>query len=127
MDLNQLDTVAACTKGAEVRIKDVYDNLTDISIKVVGCDSPVFRAADQKLKMKVRAAEKRKQPLEGEALEALYIEMMAECTLGWTNLQENGKEVVFSKETAKDIYQRFPLIKGQVYVALFDRALYLGN
>lgn len=127
MDLKKLDSVAACERGMEVVIKDELDQPTDIVITVVGVDSSTYRREHARLQAKIEMAKKRGKPLEGEELEALYIELSAKCTTGWTGIEKGVIPIPFDAAAALEIYTAYPLIKTQVFVALYDRAGFLGN
>lgn len=127
MDLTKLDTVAACEKGFPLVIKDAEDMPTDIVIHVVGVDSKVFRNENAKVQARIAMAEKRGKKLDPLELEESYCELLAKCTLGWENLELGGKKLEFSQDKAQEIYQSYPLIKTQVFAALFDRAAFVGN
>ena len=127
MDLSKLDSVSACERGMDVVIKDELDQETDIVITVVGVDSAIYRKEHQRLQAKTDIAKKRGKAIEGVELEALYVELSTKCTTGWKNLQLDGKDVDFSVEKALEIYNAYPIIKTQVFVALYDRAGFLGN
>lgn len=127
MDLKKLDSVAACERGMDIIIKDAEGNETDILVKVVGVDSKVFKLENGKLQVKLKQAERKGKELDPEEVESDYCRVIAKCTLGWENLSENGKDVPFSEDKAAEIYESYPLIKAQVFAALFDRAAFLGN
>jgi hypothetical protein len=127
MDLKKLDSVAACENGRDIVIRDAEGIETDITFNVVGVDSKVFRNENAKLQAKLKLAEKRGKELDADEVESEYCRMIAKCTLGWQNLTEGGKPIPFSEEKATEIYEGFPLIKSQVFAALFDRAAFLGN
>jgi hypothetical protein len=127
MELKQFDTVAACEKGRELTIKDVEGIETDIVFKIVGVDSKVYRTENAKLQAKLKLAEKRGRELELDEVEAEWCRVLAKCTLGWNNFTKDGEPIPFSEAKAAEIYEGYPLIKAQVFAALFDRAAFLGN
>ena len=127
MDLRNLDTVAACERGMEVIIRDLQNQDSNMLISVVGVDSATYRKEHQRLQAKTAIAEKRGKPIVGEELEALYIELSAKCTTGWKNMELNGVDVAFNFEKALEVYNAYPTIKTQVFVALYDRDAFLGN
>jgi len=127
MDLNKLDSVAACEKGFPLSIKDAEDNPTDIVITVVGVDSKIFRNENARIQSRIQMAEKRGKKLDQDELEQDYCALLAKCTLGWENVDKNGKPWEFSQDAAQEVYESYPIIKSQVFTALFDRAAFLGN
>ena len=127
MDLKKLDSVAACERGMDLVIKDELDQPTDIIVSVVGVDSATYRREHARLQAKIEIAKKRGKPIDGDDLEALYIDLSAKCTTGWQNLDMGVTPVPFSVDKALEIYTAFPMIKTQVFVALYDRAGFLGN
>ena len=127
MDLKKLDSVSACERGMDLTINDELDQPTDIVISIVGVDSATYRREHSRLQAKIEIAKKRGKPIEGEDLEVLYVELSAKCTTGWQNMNEGTSPVTFSTEKALEIYTAYPIIKSQVFVALYDRAGFLGN
>ena len=127
MDLNNLDSVAACERGTDIIIKDANDIETDIVISAVGIDSKTYRTEFNKLTARLEQARKRGKPIVGEEAEDLGCWLLARCTSGWKNLTLNGKEVLFSVEKAHEIYTNYPLIKAQVFAEINNRAAFLGN
>jgi hypothetical protein len=127
MDLKKLDSVAACEQGLDVPIKHPDGTPTDITFKVIGVDSKVFRQGHATLQAKLKLAEKRGKEIPHDDIEGEYCRLMARCTLGWENLTDGGKDVPFSQDKAAEIYENYPIIKSQVFVALLDREAFLGN
>lgn len=89
MDLNTIDNSPA-EKGVSLIIKD-----TDIEITVVSMNSN--RA--QKIFLANKEENTDVTPL---------------LTIGWKNITRNGKEIVFSVEEARKLYEEYPLIGNQV-------------
>ncbi|MDK2122602.1 hypothetical protein [Parachitinimonas caeni] len=139
MKLTQLDTISACEKGMSVTIRDADGVETDIRVHIVGVDSAIYRDESRRIDARKQLATKRGKELDGDDLEEAYIGLLAACTTGWDKLEADatlaadlggeldGEQLKFSREVARALYRRFPLIKGQVFAALLDRAAFLGN
>lgn len=81
--------------------------------------------------------------------ESLYCKMMAKCTTGFENVEigpdmeaefrefglNDGEDsdglptkfLRYSEDAALRLYDRIPIIKGQVFVGILERAKFLGN
>lgn len=132
MDLNKLDTIKAANKGMSFFVKDLDGVETDIEISVVGMGGSVHKEASAQRNYELAQLEKGKAPstpaaitAREEAKEALYIECLAKCITGWKNLQENGKDIVFSTEKAVEILTNYPIVKHSVMEATGDMQAFL--
>lgn len=108
MELNQLKTSGLHDTGAEMMVKDQFGNDTDFSITLVGVDSTKWREI--------------KRQIERDAMSAAYgdesskrgqAEYLADATIGWSGLMDDGKDVKFSKDKAKQLYESAPYIADQ--------------
>jgi hypothetical protein len=128
MDLKQLDTKTASNEGRECVIKHPDTGLdTDIKITVAGMDSDLFQEMNDDLKREVREKLKRGKEFEltpDEERERDY-ERLARATLGWSGVEEDGKAIPFSPETALRIYRDFPVIFRQVLAFVGGEANFL--
>jgi len=129
MELGKLDTKTASNAGAEVQITDAAGQLTDIFITVVGIDSDEFRKAEKEMQnRRLKHAQRGgKKSITAEILEDEMIERLARCTTGWRGLTDNGKEVVFSYDKAKELYTDLPLLRDQVEEFIGDRENFLSS
>lgn len=129
MDLKQLDTVTGANAGADMTVYTPDGEKTDITIKLAGRDSDVFRKASRKNQDKrIKMLQKRgRQKMNAAEFEDESISLLADCTLGWDNLQENGKALEFSKENAERLYTDYPDIRRQVDEFIGEPANFLAR
>ena len=123
-ELSNLDVSVHAEQGVEVQIINPKDDTpTGIAIKVLGVFAPRFKELLRQAKRRDEIA--KKNPVAKAVSEAAGDDeeiagLLAEVTLGWSGLQENGKEVVFSKSEAVRIYTRYVLVRQQVFNASLD-------
>ena len=133
IDLANLDTAAACDKGAEI---ELYHPVTkaplNVFFTVLGEDSAVFKNkarefANARLRreatMRGRGKTAEVRSLEDSEIDNLSI--LAECTTGWRTgnsptVTIDGRELPFSKKNAEDFYQRFPKFRDQIQDAITE-------
>lgn len=127
MDIKLLDTRKAATEGRECIIRMPDGSPTDIKIILAGLDSDLFKEMNDKLQREVREALKRNREFElspDEERERDW-QRMANATLGWSGVEEDGKELPFAKENARRIYEQYPLIFRQVLAFVGGEANFL--
>lgn len=120
MEFNQLATVGRHENGAECNILNPITNEpTDFYVKVCGADSKVWRAAKKKQTNAIITA--RSNLKDGQTYEdididfdALDIQALVDATLDWRGLANKGKEVKFTAEAAKDLYEQAPDVVKQL-------------
>lgn len=127
MDLKFLDAIGAAEKGLTFNILDGYDNETDITISVVGVGSRTYKEAKRKMDAKQKNAAKVRKVLSEEESEQMYAELAAACTTGWTNIQQDGKDVPFSYEAAVEVYTKYPFVSTQVVRQIGNLEDMMGN
>lgn len=104
MDISKLDVVKLSNEGFRKIIKNPKTgDDTDLVIIIKGVYADKFQ----------EESELADDPEKTAAL-------LAKFTVGWENLEENGKPVEFGEETAKRIYLAYPLIRGQILNAAMD-------
>lgn len=135
-DLSQLDIVSASEDGHDVYIiNPKSQEKTGIVIKVQGAFSAKFQEmmARQKKKEAMRAKNAVARALEEEDETPA---VLAEATINWGleddkgviswgDIKENGETVKFSKSEAIRVYEKYPLIRGQVLTAALDVANFI--
>lgn len=128
MDLKQLDTKTASNEGRECVIKHPDTGLdTDIKITLAGMDSDLFQEMNDDLKREVREKLKRGKEFElspDEERDRDY-KRMVKATLGWSGVEEDGKAVTFSPDTALRVYRAYPVIFRQVLAFVGGEANFL--
>lgn len=97
----------------------------DAKIKVYGKDSSVFQNAI-KARAKAQIARKSKD-IDLEANDKDSIELLADCTQGWSGIAEGSKEIVFSRDAAIALYTKYKWIREQIDIAIGDRANFFIN
>jgi hypothetical protein len=128
MDLKQLDTKTASNEGRECVIKHPDSGLnTDIKITLAGVDSDLFQEMNDDLKREIREKLKRGKEFDltpEEERERDY-KRLAKATLGWSGVEEDGKDLAFSHDTALRVYREFPVIFRQVLAFVGGEANFL--
>lgn len=130
IDLSTIDTVKGANEGFDVTIyhPGTHEDL-DIVIRVLGKDSDEFnkitRAQNKKRMAKMSKGGFRAGSIPPEEFERDGIELLAACTLSWSGVVIDGEEVKCSKESAAELYERFPWIKEQIDTAIGDRANFI--
>ena len=122
MDLLQLLPV----DNIAIKLKHpVTGDELDATINVFGKDSSVFQNAI-KQRAKAQIARKSKD-IDLEANDKDSIELLADCTQGWSGIAEGSKELVFSRDAAIVLYTKYKWIREQIDIAIGDRANFFIN
>ena len=122
MDLLQLLPV----DNIAIKLKHpVTGDELDATINVFGKDSSVFQNAI-KQRAKAQIARKSKD-IDLEANDKDSIELLADCTQGWSGIAEGSKEIVFSRDAAIALYTKYKWIREQIDIAIGDRANFFIN
>lgn len=129
MDLSKLNVSALADAGITVQLRHPAtseklenDKGEPMTITVAGSDSALFRG---ELKARIRQNsinKKRKDELDIEEMEKRGVELIAKCTLSWSGLQLDGKDLPFSYQAAVKLYGDHSWIKEQVDAAMADRS-----
>jgi hypothetical protein len=139
MDLQKLNSVDACEKGAVLSIVDPRDEetiLTDdatkepITITVIGRDSKLYQEQQHKAvdkRINRRIAKGKKEKLSSAELEDDTLETLVKCTRAWSHIAYGGKELECTPENVRMIYTNVPWLREQVNEFIGDRANFLGN
>jgi len=123
-ELSNLDVSVHAEQGVEVQIINPRDDTpTGIVIKVLGVFAPRFKELLRQAKRRDEIA--KKNPVAKAVNDAAGDDeeiaiLLAEVTLGWTGLQEYGKDIPFSKSEAVRIYTHYVLVRQQVFNAALD-------
>lgn len=127
-DLSSLDTVTAANNGVDVELKHPVTKVPlGMFINISGTDSDVYRES-----MRGRRNKRLSKVQVGggadstaEEIDAEAIETLVDCTNGW-NLVLEGKEVPFSRKTAREFYsKKYPWMAEQIDKAMGDRGNFL--
>lgn len=142
MDIRNIDVVGASTKGYEFElINPASKEGMGIFITVKGAMSPEYKddmvilnaeiddyneqidadLGDKPSKKKLAEAQNKKNKFDVEKT----CELLAKYTIGWRGMVEDSKEVEFSKDAAKRIYQEYPIIRGQAQSQMMQLANFI--
>ena len=131
-DLSSLDTVAACSEGAEIQLLHPVSRVPlDIFIRVFGKDSLVFKAhLRQSVNARLRkTALDRKRGIPDvptvEAGEEDTIAALVACTTAWRTGEEPvinfaGENLSCTPASAAFIYSQLPWVREQIDEAVAD-------
>lgn len=113
---SQLDT-------AEINIAHpLTGEETGMKIRVVSLDSDKYHQISMKLQNEnIKYARKNRGKTTAEKLSSDAIELLANVTVGWDNIKINGKDLPFSLENARKLYEDYAFIKEQVDEFIGDR------
>jgi len=128
MDLSNLETQASSILTIMHPANEVPllggDN-APVTFSLLGIDSDEYRASQRVITNK-RLSRKNKFKITAEQLELETIEVLAACTVSWSdNFEVDGFAYHFSKENAKALYERFPWVREQVDEFIGERANFL--
>ena len=137
MDLSKYDCSKLAEKGITFNLLDPMGEPFDLpekkqpTITVAGKDSETYRAAEKQEKAKLNSmTQKQRLKVDVEDLQRQSINILIKCTLAWTNMEFEGKDILCTQEN-KDKYLRDPgyaWIIDQIGERVNDRAqLFLGN
>jgi hypothetical protein len=141
MDLVQLDTVAACNKGAVMPVRSpkngailMDESVTPpapVAITLRGRDSTEFQRLQREQRQKnIDMATKRgvrDAVTEIVENEQRAMDVYVACTVNWSGFDWEGKSLPCTPENARMIYTRLPWLREQVDAFINDRANFLGN
>lgn len=130
MDLAQFDLVEAAERGVDVEIINPMDGelLEDedgktVSIKVLGKDARKWQQTAKKIQAR-NANKYRGKDVPPSQLEKDLIEIAAECTISWSNIDFNDSKLPCNSSNALMLYQKRSWIAEQVLSKASDRANY---
>ena len=130
MDLAQFDLKEAANSGISVDLAHPITGETleddkgkSINIKILGRDSAKGQQA-QKRNAAKNANKYRNGKVPEAEVERSLREILAECTVSWSNIVYNEEVLKCSKENALMLYEKRSWIAEQVLEAAADRANY---
>lgn len=127
MDLNVFDLASPAEAGATFNIRHpVTLEETDVTVTIVGKDSPTYRNCIKRLANIELSKDGEKRAAELESLEA---QLLASAIRGWSGLTENGKELPFSYDKAVEILSNpaFNSLASQINEKINDRTLFFSK
>lgn len=105
MNIEELYTVEAHETGAEMQVKNQSGKLTEMFITLIGVDSKKWRKL---------VKDRRKVMLDGTGdPDADDIKMLVNASIGWRGFMSNDKEIEFTKQNIKALYENAPYIAEQ--------------
>lgn len=129
MDISKLNIVKTATEGAWIDILNPLDDTpTDMRFHVVGAMSNNYKddltlliadIEDFKEANKIPENSSNKKKAEFNLKVDKYdaevtAKFLAKYTIGWENVEENGKPLEFSQANAERVYLEYSIIRGQV-------------
>lgn len=122
------DTLSAAEKGFTYTYTDWDGNDTDVKIDVIGVGSRIYNQAKAKIEAAEVKAKSKGKALDDDVANDMWVDLLAKCTKGWVNVEDDGKEIVFSYENAVKMYTAYPTLRNQVLGAIHDiRSMVEGN
>ena len=87
---------------------------TDIRIELNSPDSKAFQAVSHKLAYRRLDMSSKRRTVSAEKAEQDNIQFLAENTVGWQGVEENGQTVPFTTSKAVELYTKFRWLRDQV-------------
>ena len=123
-DLSMFDYETKAEQGFDLEVLHPQTNKpTGIVIKLVGKDSQTFEKAQADFQRSIKDVGANDR----DANLAIACNLIADCTVGWSGIEENGKEVPFSNKAAADIYKRYKGVREQADRAITQRSRLFQN
>lgn len=119
-------------QSAEIEIRHpITKALLGASVTLAGPEHPKRKSIRFSLQRRVRAqlAKNRTPVRDPEEDDAENIKLLAECTLGWKGIADDGVEIPFSMEAAAELYGRPEMgwLRDQLVTALDDRENFIAG
>jgi len=114
MKVSELYTTDLHEAGSEIEIIDDQGNETGLFIKVMGMDSPVFRAQAKKQQKAYMEALRASKDFDDELM---TIDSLVASTIDW-----RGTDEKFTKKLCKELYTKAPYIRDQIDTFMADRS-----
>lgn len=132
MDLSSLSTKQLSEEGAVMTVTDprtgdplIDTDGTSVTITLSGVDGQKYRDFQRKLQNRrlkqIGRGPKPKLEFDAGEMEKEGLELLANCTMGWSGIEWKGQVLPFSVENAILIYSELPWLKDQVDVFIGDR------
>lgn len=125
MNLDEFDLASQGEAGYTFTLRHPITNKElDAKITVKGAESPTFKnatnAAVERGRAWIKANHGKDRPQ--AELDSEGSDILAAVTVGWENIDANGKPLEFSKDAAKELYLKFDWIAEQVRTAVYTRS-----
>ena len=129
MDLAQFDLKEAAESGISVELSHpvtgevLEDDGKKITIKILGKDSGKWQQVTKRIEAR-NANKYRNGKVPAAEVEKNLREILAECTVSWTNIEFNESQLKCTKDNAAMLYEKRSWIAEQVLEAAADRGNY---
>ena len=121
-DIEDLYTVEAHSKGAEMQVDGPDDKPLELYITFIGLDSDKWDEINRKHKQKRLAAIRAEDfKLENK----IKAEMMAEAVISWRGFERKGKAVKMTKKSVVELFINAPYLWTQANLFISDRANFM--
>jgi hypothetical protein len=119
MDLKDFDLAAMAEKGI---VHQLYhpgfpSQKLDGKVELVGMDSKTYKKAHKEYRAAIRDAKN-----DDEKAEMAVVEFLVACTIGWEDINHDGKPLKYSKANAKMMYTTYEWVFEQCNAAVSDRS-----
>lgn len=108
MDFKKFDLVDVCERG-HTFVVEYMGELTDIEITVAGVFSRAYKEAHAAIDALMEECKKQEREAKDEEILPLMIDLAVKCTLGWKNVEEDGKAIEFNEENARKVLGAFEI------------------
>ena len=117
MKLSRMDSLTLANNGVEFQIPDpISGGETGIFFTLLGSDSKVYQGALAEINQRNRANKAGMMDDDDEK------EILSRCVKGWRGLEDDdGKEIPFSQEKAKEILKGYPYLFKTVTTFVLTR------
>ena len=131
MDLSKYNLDQYAEIGADMELENpetsevfYQSNGEPVTIKLLGKDSKIWRNKNREYqKKRINSAIRRRKGDDDLVMSDEEVcDILACCTIGWSGIEEDGKELEFSYDNALQMYLDHNWIREQVDMFIGDRA-----
>lgn len=120
MKLDRFDSISLAERGVELPLLDpITREDSGAALILYGADSSICKSIEKEIVARNKARARAASP---DEITEDAIEKVARLTKGWRGLEENGEELRFSVEKAKEIYRKYPELFDRAATFIFTRA-----
>lgn len=132
MDLSNLQTAKHADAGADLVLVHPItgEALTDDAkkaptITIKGTDSETFRKLKFDKMKKIRALGDKVEDADFETIDKDAIDEIIAMTVGFKNIELDGEQIKFTKESAHELYTSCPWVVDQIRAFIVDRSNFI--
>ena len=130
MDLSKFNVEQAAEQGADLILRNPVDDellgteKKRVTIKLLGTDSKAWRNKNREAQRKrvAKMVRNRAKNVDHTVSDEEACEMLAACTMGWSNIELDGQKLEYSEKAAYQLYLDHIWIREQVDAFIADRA-----